>query len=197
MLISADELEVFDELISEDDDSTRFRLEELSFDEDDSTSFTLDELSDDDDSAGFTLEELISDEDDFALLLLDSTGLSELDDSSGVFELDDSFTFTELEEFSILVELEEASVELDDSTFLELEDFSSLALLLEIASSFSLDEEISVSMPVSSFLEGPLELSSPQATKPTTVAQNPKAIRPLVKDFFIKFSSRSRVRISI
>ena len=55
-------------------------LDELSSDEDDSSSFTLDELSDEDDSSGFTLEELISDEDDFALLLLDSTGLSELDD---------------------------------------------------------------------------------------------------------------------
>ena len=55
-------------------------LDELSSDEDDSSGLMLDELSDDDDSAGFTLEELISDEDDFALLLLDSTGLSELDD---------------------------------------------------------------------------------------------------------------------
>ena len=78
MLFNADELETLEELYSDDKDG--ISLEELSSDEDDSTSFTLDELSDDDDSAGFTLEELISDEDDFALLLLDSTGLPELDD---------------------------------------------------------------------------------------------------------------------
>jgi len=151
-------------------------------------------------------EELLSDEDvstGFVSLLHVSTDFAELDD---LLELEDtSFlllldsTLPELEDSMFLAELEESSFffELDDSTFFELEDFSSLALLLEIASSFSLDEEISVSMPVSSFLEGPLELSSPQATKPTTAAQNPKAIRPFVKDFFIKFSSRSRVRISI
>ena len=34
MLISADELETLEELISEDDDSAEFRLEELSSDED-------------------------------------------------------------------------------------------------------------------------------------------------------------------
>jgi len=106
----------------------------------------------------------------------------ELDDTSSLLLLDS--TLPELEDSLFLAELEESSTffELDDSTFLELEDASSLALLLEIASSFSLDEETSVSMPVSSFLEGPLELSSPQATKPTTAAQNPKAIRPLVKE---------------
>ncbi len=89
----------------------------------------------------------------------------ELEDTSFLLLLDS--TLPELEDSLFLVELEEASVELDDSTFLELEDFSSLALLLEIASSFSLDEDTSVSRPVSSFLEGPLELSSPQATKPS------------------------------
>jgi hypothetical protein len=154
----------------------------------------LDKIVSEDDEDWTILDELFSDEDvstGFVSLLLDSTGLSELEElsilveleeSSFFFELDDS-TFLELEDTSFLllldstlpeledslflVELEEASVELDDSTFLELEDFSSLALLLEIASSFSLDEDTSVSMPVSSFLEGPLELSSPQATKPS------------------------------
>ena len=149
-------------------------LDELSSDEDDSSGLMLDELSDDDDSAGFTLEELISDEDDFALLLLDST----------LLELDDSFTFTELEELSILVELEDTSVfdELDDSTFLELEDFSELdganALSLEdnsvtlLDDSASLTEELdsksSILLEIAkavSLFDGPLELSSPQATK--------------------------------
>ncbi|MBO7414111.1 MAG: hypothetical protein J6U20_10720 [Fibrobacter sp.] len=100
-------------------------LEELSSDDEELVSCKLDELySDEDDSSGFTLEELISDEDDFSLLLLDSTGLSELDDSS---------VFTELEDSLFLVELEEASAfdELDDSIFLELEDFSPLPLLLD------------------------------------------------------------------
>jgi hypothetical protein len=154
-----------------------------------------------DDSSVFTeLEDslfLVELEETSALDELDDSIFLELEDTSFLLLLDS--TLPELEDSMFLAELEESSFffELDDSTFFELEDTSSLALLLEIASSFSLDEEISVSMPVSSFLEGPLELSSPQATKPTTAAQNPKAIRPLVKDFFIKISSRSRVRISI
>ncbi|MDY6386846.1 MAG: hypothetical protein SPL21_05155 [Fibrobacter sp.] len=88
----------------------------------------LDELSSDgDDSSGLILDELISDEEDsagFVSLLLDSTGLSELDDLSSIFELEDSSVFTELDDPSVFAELE-------DSTFRELDDFSSLPLLLD------------------------------------------------------------------
>jgi hypothetical protein len=123
-----------EELLSDDEESAGFTLDELSFvEDDDSAGFALDELSsDDEDSAGFTLDELSTDEDDsigFVSLLLDSTGLSELDDSSGIFELDDSSVFTELEDPSVLIELEEMSFfsELDDSA--ELDDSSTVTEL--------------------------------------------------------------------
>jgi hypothetical protein len=88
---------------------------------------TLEEDSTTDDEDGSSLDELSTDEEDstgFVSLLLDSTGLSELDDSS---------VFTELEDASVLFELEETSVfaELEDKTFLELEDISPLPLLLD------------------------------------------------------------------
>jgi hypothetical protein len=86
-------------------------LEELFTDEEDLLS--LDELStDDEDSVGFTLDELSTDDDDsigFVSLLLDSTGLSELDDSSGIFELEDSSVLVELEEPSFFIELDDSS----------------------------------------------------------------------------------------
>ena len=74
-----------EELLSDEEESAGFTLDELSFvEDDDSAGFALDELiSDDEDSVDFTLEELSTDEDDsisFVSLLLDSTGLSELDD---------------------------------------------------------------------------------------------------------------------
>ncbi|MDY6283641.1 MAG: hypothetical protein SPL19_05480 [Fibrobacter sp.] len=88
----------------------------------------LDELSSDgDDSSGLILDELISDEEDsagFVSLLLDSTGLSELDDLSSIFELEDSSVFTELDAPSVFAELE-------DKTFLELDEFSPSSLLLD------------------------------------------------------------------
>ena len=94
-----------EELLSDDEESAGFTLDELSFvEDDDSSGLTLDELSfiEDDDSSGLTLDELtFVEDDDTSGLTLDELTFVEDDDASGFaldelsfVEDDDSFGFT-------------------------------------------------------------------------------------------------------
>ncbi|MBQ3714009.1 MAG: hypothetical protein II892_00290 [Fibrobacter sp.] len=118
-------------------------------------------------------EELLSDEDDpsagsgfLTLLLDDPLSLRGFEDEEEIFLLLLVSTLPELEDFSSLALLDDflslRGAEDEEAIFLLLDEDASAFSLLEIASSFSLDEDTSVSIPVSSFFEGPLELSSPQ-----------------------------------
>ena len=162
MLFNAGELE---ELISEDDDSTGFRLEELSSDEDENNSveelstddngscfFSLEELmfSDDDDSSFFSLDELFSEDEDLSSFTLEELCV----DDDSVFLLDE-LPFTE--EDDVLV-----CFSLDELAFAELEESFSL---LEDSTSCSREELDSTN---SGWVDELLELSSPQDTNRQT-----------------------------
>ena len=167
MLFNAGEL---DELISEDDDSNRFRLEELSSDEDENNS--VEELSTDDNgSCFFSLEELMfSDDDEFSFFSLDelfsededlsSFTLEELcEDVDSVFLLDE-LSFTEEDDVLVCFTLDELAFTEDD--FAELEEVFSL---LEDSTSGFREELDSTN---SGWVEELLELSSPQDTNRQT-----------------------------
>ena len=198
MLFNAGELE---ELISEDDDSTGFRLEELSSDEDENNSveelstddngscfFSLEELmfSDDDDSCFFSLDELFSEDDDLSSFTLEE--LCEDDDS--VFLLDE-LPFTEEDDVLVCFTLDElAFAELEESfLLLEVPSASSGTLSLEDSTSCSREELDSTN---SGWVDELLGLSSPQDTNRQTALNGINNrfnmdIRSLLQVLFVQY----------
>ncbi|WP_297947286.1 hypothetical protein [uncultured Fibrobacter sp.] len=167
MLFNAGELE---ELISEDDDSTGFRLEELSSDEDENNSveelstddngscfFSLEELmfSDDDEFSFFSLDELFSEDEDLSSFTLEELCV----DDDSVFLLEE-LPFTEEDDVLVCFTLDELAFTEDD--FAELEEVFSL---LEDSTSCSREELDSTN---SGWVDELLELSSPQDTNRQT-----------------------------
>ena len=140
-----------EELSSEEDDGAS--LEELDSDDEDSSSFALEELlfSDEEDSSFFSLDELFSEDED-----LSSFTLEELceDDDDSVFLLEE-LSFTEEDDVLVCFTLDELAFAVLEESF----------LLLEDSTSCSREELDSTN---SGWVEGLLELSSPQDTNRQT-----------------------------
>ncbi|MBO4710779.1 hypothetical protein J5681_02545 [bacterium] len=168
-----------EELSSEEDNLAS--LEELSPDDEDTSFFSLEELlfSDDDDSCFFSLDELFSEDED-----LSSFTLEELcEDVDSVFLLDE-LSFTEEEDVLVCFTLDELAFAEDDIA--ELEDAFSL---LEDSTSCSREELDSTN---SGWVEGLLELSSPQDTNRQTALNGINNrfnmdIRSLLQVLFVQY----------